>query len=272
MTSVAVEVEWETQVEWGAEIDWMAEEFGRIHVEDAVELACKAHLGVWSERMRGLENSALHWEWTELAMTKNRLCVVAPREHAKTEVFTVNQIAWRCIYTPGIWCYVFAQTGDQATLLKERVDMAIADVAPWMVNGRDCESNKTASRYANWSTVTCAGAGKGVRGAHPDLIIGDDVLEEGDCLTAHQRARTARWWKGTVGGMSHAGTTRPIGRGVNATRVRLPPTKVHLVGTPFHAQDLLLGMKENPMYSFYRYAAEYDPTKCVGDSLAIEVS
>lgn len=252
--------------------EWWRGPAGKVPVADALELASKAHLGVWSERKRGLDNSALHWEWSELAMTKSRLCVVAPREHAKTEVFTVNQIAWRCIYTPGIWCYVFAQTGDQAIALKARIDVAIADAAPWMVGGRDVESNKTSSKYTNWSTVTCAGAGKGVRGAHPDLIVGDDVLEEGDCLTSHQRKRTSRWWSGTIGGMAHPGVIRPIGKGESATRVRLPPTKVHLVGTPFHQQDLLLSMKENPMYEFRRYAAEYDPTKCVDGSLAIEIA
>lgn len=247
------------------------ENLARVPLDDAIELACKAHLGVWAEVKRGLVNADLHWEWSELAMSRSRLCVVAPREHAKTEVFTVNQIAWRCTYTPGLQCYVFAQTGDQAAALKARIDTAIEDTAPWMTAGPYAAANKTESRYANWSTVKAAGAGKGVRGEHPDLVIGDDVLEEGNTLTAHQRKAASRWWFGTVGGMAHPGTTRAIGKGEHARRVVIPPTKVHLVGTPFHRQDLLMGMRENPLYEFRRYAAEFDPGDLVPGTMAVEV-
>lgn len=236
--------------------------------DDAIELACKADLGVWSERKRGFTHGALHWEWSGLAQTRTRLAVVAPREHAKTETFTVNQIAWRTIYTPGLWCYVFAQTGDQATEWKARIDAAVGEAAPWMIAGEH-GMNTTESVYANWSKVQAAGAGKSVRGLHPDVIVGDDVLEEGNCLTSLQRKRMARWWFGTVGGMAHPVTTRTLGN--SDVRVQFPPTKIHLVGTPFHQQDLLMSMRENPLYEFRRYAAEFDPTDLVPGTMAVEV-
>jgi hypothetical protein len=241
----------------------------KLSEQDAVELACRAHLGVWAERKRGFTHAPLHWEWCELAMTRNRLCVVAPREHAKTETFTVNQIAWRCIYEPGIWAYVFAQTADQAGQWKERIDKAIGEVAPWMIAGEH-GMNTRMSIYANWSKVEAAGAGKSVRGSHPDLVVGDDVLEEGNCMTAMQRKRMERWWFGTVGGMAHpAGVSRTLGG--SDLRVTLPATKIHLVGTPFHQQDLLMGMRTNPVYEFRRYAAEFDPVDLVPGTTAVEV-
>lgn len=101
-----------------------------------------------------------------------------------------------------------------------------------------------------------AGAGKAVRGAHPDVIVGDDVLEEGNCMTALQRKRMERWWFGTIGGMTHPGTWRTLGQG----KACMPPSKVFLVGTPFHRQDLLMNMRTNPMYEFRRHAAEF-PTR-----------
>lgn len=237
--------------------------------DDAMELASKASLGVWSERKRGFTHAPLHWEWSELAQTRKRLAVVAPREHAKTETFTVNQIAWRCIYTPGLWCYVFAQTGDQATRWKERIDKAIGEAAPWMIAGEH-GMNTTQSVYANWSQVDVAGAGKSVRGMHPDVIVGDDVLEEGNCMTSLQRKRMERWWFGTIGGMAHPGTTRTLGK--SDVVVALPPTSVHLVGTPFHQQDLLMGMRENPLYHYRRYAAEFRPDDLVPGTFAVEVA
>lgn len=251
-----------------AEIQKRLKEMQAFPADDALELACKAHLGVWAERKRGFTHAPVHWEWNELAMTKQRLCCVAPREHAKSETFTVNQIAWRSIYQPGVWSYEFAQTGEQAAKLKARIDVAVAEAAPWMLENA-IASNTTMTTYANFATVECAGAGKSVRGLHPDVIVGDDVLEEGNCLTSMQRKRMERWWFGTIGGMAHPGTTRVLGK--TGIRVRQPPTKVHLVGTPFHAQDLLMNMRENPLYEFRRYAAEFDPSELVPGTHAVEV-
>jgi hypothetical protein len=223
-----------------------------LRTEEAIELACRASLAVWAERKRSLVHAPLHWEWCELAQTTVRLCVVAPREHAKSETFTVNQTAWRCEYTPGLEAYVF--------------DDAVEETAPWMFPVR--EKNESMTVYRNLSQVRVAGSGKGVRGEHPDLIVGDDVMEETTALTSYQRRKLARWWHGTVGGMAHPGTWRMIG----GTRRWFPPTRVHLVGTPFHQQDLLLAMSGNPMYEFRRYAAEFDPTDLVPGTLAVEVS
>jgi hypothetical protein len=55
------------------------------------------------------------------------------------------------------------------------------------------------------------GAGVGARGIHPDLIVGDDVLDDDNALSSAQRKRMERWWFGTVGGMSHPGVERTIG-------------------------------------------------------------
>lgn len=238
----------------------------------AEELACKAHLGVWTARKRLLEMAPLHWEWCELAMTETRLCVVAPREHSKTETFTVNATAWRTEHTPGLWTYVFCQTGDQAKGLLERIVNAVEESAPWLLTRADISSQRVV--FNNGARVDTAGAGKSVRGAHPDIVIGDDVLEESDCLSELQRKRTERWWKGTVSGMAHPGTMRRIKPYLGAkfeTRL-MPPTRVFLVGTPFHEQDLLMNMRRNPLYRFRRYAAEFDPDELVPGTLAVEAN
>jgi hypothetical protein len=45
---------------------------------------------------------------------------------------------------------------------------------------------------------------------------------------------------------------------------------VHLVGTPFHSSDLLMGMRANPIYEYRRYSAEFDVTG--DDTWAVEVA
>src|SRR5699024_1388415 len=103
--------------------------------------------------------------------------------------------------------------------------------------------------------------------AHPDIIIGDDVLEEAYCLTSYQRQKTRDWWFGTVSNMAHPGTIRHH-RGL---RIGVGATRVFIVGTPFHSQDLLMSMRDNSMYHFRRYAGEYDPASIV-DGYAVEVT
>lgn len=231
------------------------------------ELACKADPAIWAREKRGFVNASVHDEWYRLMVKEQRCTCIAPREHAKTEIWTVNQTAWRSIYQPGIWTYVFANTADQSKALKVRIDEAIHEAEPRLVDGA-LEKNDTTTVYANGSRITVAGAGKAVRGAHPDIIIGDDVLEEQSCLTAYQRQKTARWWFGTVSNMAHGGTTR-VHRGV---RRRFPPTKIFLVGTPFHQADLLMSMKTNPVYRYYRYAAEFRPEDLVPGTMAVDVA
>lgn len=230
-----------------------------------MEILCRQHPGIWAEQKRGFNNADFHWEWYRNAMKAKRLAVVAPRDHAKTECLSVNTTAHRSIYNPGIWTYIFAATLDQAEKIKERIDQAVLQVKPEMYHRAPRLSTKE-SVYANGSRVTVAGAGKAVRGAHPDVIIGDDVLEEANCLTAYQRKKTSDWWFGTVSNMAHPGTTRIVG----GRKFTMPSTSVVLVGTPFHAKDLLMSMKDNTMYHFRRYAAEFDPASTV-DGFAVDV-
>jgi hypothetical protein len=216
----------------------------------------------------------VHWEWCELAMTARRLALIAPREHSKTETFTVNATAWRAPIMPGLQTYVFAETGDMAKKLVERVWNAVEETSPWMCERKFSSQSSEKLKFANGATVEAAGAGKGVRGAHPDIIIGDDVLSEDGCRSELQRERTASWWKATVGGMSHPGTVRRVRPTPDHgfVTMRMPPTRVFLVGTPFHEQDLLMSMRENPIYRFRRYAAEFEPEDLVDGTLAVEVA
>lgn len=248
-------------------------ELADLSQDELREMACRAHLGVWTEQRRQLTMSPLHWEWTELAMRERRLCVIAPREHGKSETFTVNHLAWRSIYTPGLWSYVFSQTDDQSKELIQKIIEAVEQVAPWMLH-RVRQRSALRVRFANGARVDGAGAGKAVRGKHPDIVVGDDVLEEKYCLTELMRKRTERWWKGTVGGMAHPGVDRWVRQfpGAPWEQVRIPPTRIFLVGTPFHEQDLLNGMKANSMYRFRRYMAEYRPIDLVPGSLAVEAA
>lgn len=246
----------------------LPDRFREMSPERAEAMICKAHPGVFAERMRGFENSAVHWEWYDLAMTEYRLACVAPRDHAKTEVFTVNMTTWRSLYTPGLWTFVFCATKDLAEELKTRVKTAMEEVEPAMVRGARSDT-KTDIVFKNYSRLSVAGAGSAVRSKRPDVIIGDDVLEEKKCRSSEQRRKTHSWWHGTVANMAHpAGLKRSLG---GREKVEMPATRIFLIGTPFHEDDLISQMKANPIYRYRRYAAEYGPEDLV-DGLAVDVA
>lgn len=233
----------------------------------------RTSLGVWTIENRGHEMSDLHWEWCELAQTQQRLAVIAPRDHAKSETFTIDQVAWRSVHTTGFWSFVFSATLDQGMALLERIVAAIEASDPDLVE-RASKNNKTELVLANRARVTVAGVGRSVRGKHPDLIVLDDVLEEDRCRTRYQREKTKRWFNNTVANMVHPAESRDV-RLTRRRRERhqFGPTIIHLVGTPFHDEDLMMSLRKNRSYHFRRYAGEFYPHELArpGRSLAVEI-
>lgn len=235
-----------------------------------VEQLAAVSLEAFTELKLGMDMSPLHREWCDLRQNQNKrlLAICAPREHSKSQTFTVNGSAWDMIYNDGIYIYLFAATGELAAELLARVRTVIKAVRPDLLLN-PITDNSTELHLRNNSRIRAAGAGKAIRGAHPDIIIGDDVLEEDKCLSALQRQRTYRWWHGSVSNMKHPGEERIFDDG---TRKWFEPTRMFLVGTPFHRQDLLLSMRSNEMYEFRRYAAEFNLSQLVPGTLAVEVA
>lgn len=67
--------------------------------------------------------------------------------------------------------------------------------------------------------------------------------------------------------MAHSRVARDLPDG---TKRVFPPTKIWLIGTPFHENDLLASARKNRAYHYRRYAAEYQRT--VDGTLAVEVA
>lgn len=242
-------------------------ERARARLADATPDACREDLARWAAEKMGYRNAPHHLEWYGLVQARTSLCIIAPRDSAKSECFTVNNTAWRSIYRPGHQSFVFAATDDLATKLKRRIDDAIRHAAPALIDGCKVE-NEHETVLHNAASIRAAGAGKAVRGAHPDLVVGDDVLEEEACRTHAGREKVRSWWLGTVEGMRHPGTRRRV----NGREVEFPPTRVVLVGTPFHADDLLMGMRSNTAYCWRRYASEFDPDDLIPGTWALEAN
>jgi len=100
-------------------------------------------------------------------------------------------------------------------------------------------------------------------------------LTDASTSTNLQREKVERWWFGTVAPLAHPGVHRPLGWGNTKPQGHQPTlfhpaTKIVLVGTPFHQNDLLMKMKQNTAYTFRRYSAEYDIKNLREGSWAID--
>ena len=219
--------------------DELAKRLSGIPPEELKEMASRTSLAAWQTHKRNLKNSWHHVQWCEMAVdeTIRRLCVVAPRDHCKSEIFAVNLTAWKTLYSVGHWTYLFSRTGSLADELLERVVMAMEDAEPReLLNPR--RWNQKDKMLRSGSRVSTAGVGGAVRGGHPHLIVLDDILDDKNSQTDYQRKKLQRWFTETI------------------TPMATPDTRIIVVGTPQHQLDLLMSfLKHNPEYVWIEYPA-----------------
>ncbi len=205
------------------------------------------NLDYWSEYVRGFKNPPHIQEWCGLINQVlfeglRRLCVIAARDHAKSEVFVVDTITFLAKYGIDIgwkWVYLFCDTQDQANDMISRAKASIKECYPGLLN-RMIKDDVKEKKLRNGFRFMGRGAGASVRGAHPDLIIGDDVLNDQNCETNQGREKIKRWWFGTV------------------TNMAKPTSAIILEGTVQHELDLLMTMKDSPAYLTKVYPAEIE--------------
>jgi hypothetical protein len=221
---------------------------------------------LFAEVARGFPRTAFHTELHHLLMQFPHLCVVAPREHGKSETVVTN-IAWSVWRQPGLSCLLFSNTDDLASKLKRRIDQCIRETLPELLPRRDPSDSFT--RFSNGSYIESAGIGATKRGVHPDVIVCDDILKEEHRTSSSARAHLSDWFHGSVLGMPHGGDVRSV----NGQRRSFGPTRVVVLGTTVHSADLLQRLRDNPQFVWRRFAAEFDPQRLPlpGESLAVEV-
>ena len=211
------------------------------------EMALKYDLDYWSHHTRKFENPNHIREWYGLIdqvlfRGLRRLCVIAPRDHAKSEVFVVSTVTHLAKYGMELgwkWVYIFSDTQPQANEIIDRCATSIGQAYPELMV-RMLKNDVMEKKLRNGFRFMGRGAGASVRGAHPDLIIGDDVLNDGNSENNQGREKIKKWWNQTV------------------TNMAKPTSAIILEGTVQHELDLLTSMKDNPSYMFRIYSAEVE--------------
>jgi len=194
-----------------------------------------------------------HVAWGEALQDYSRVVLLAPRDHGKTWL-ELCYVLWRCWrhgldpatgerHDAGPWrAVLFGATMPGALELMERLqELADANDAGVLggitpLPGSQVKSKLRAVRSArhlrfhNGADVQVRSFRGSGRGLHPDLVVGDDVLDEKNTSTSYQREKVWKRWIGEVEPMVNVGLGGQI----------------VLVGTAFHYTDLLHRLKPTP--------------------------
>lgn len=195
-----------------------------------------------------------HVTWGEALQDYARLVILAPRDHGKTweELCYVWWRCWRHGLDPhtgerdpaaGTFrAVLFGAVMQNALELMERF-LELGDANNDGVLGGIVPQPGSASRTAlkamrsarhvrttNGADVQVRSFRGSPRGLHPDLVVGDDVLDDKNMATAYQREKVWKKWVGTIEPMVNVAAGGQI----------------VLVGTAFHYTDLLHRLKPSP--------------------------
>lgn len=176
-------------------------------------------------------------EWDQIVRTQRKFCIIAPRDHGKSHIFTIALPIWEGWRRPGCVIALFSETQPQAeeqlSKLKKEIEtnprlQHLMDASCW---------SATKIRFSNGSTIYARGFGVKARGMHPHLIICDDVVSEAAMYSDLVRERQANYFFGAIRNML------------------VPGGQLAVIGTPQHLEDLYGRLEKNPEWFFKRYAA-----------------
>ena len=184
------------------------------------------------------ELAHFHHEWFEMSEENNKTCVIASRDHGKS-VFYRCYLLWKMAYNPGTEVLFFSHSQHQSIDHMAKMDELImsSPVLSHLKPKRGWAKQKF--KMTNKSSITAMSVGKSVRGAHPDIVVLDDILSsEADT----QLASIAQWFYTALLPVLHH------------------TAQLCIVGTPFSYTDLYSELKSLSGYEVREYPAISDAT------------
>jgi len=180
--------------------------------------------------------------WYRVMEEYIRACILCARGHGKTRAFSWTYPLWRMWKDPGSQGILFSNTEDQAgtnlDIIKRIIDhnRVLSSLRP----ARPKKWGAEEIRCENQSGLRVMGQGSSARGAHPDYIIEDDILDEKNSNTQDLREKVKNW---------HFSVVEPM---------LLGNAPLFIVGTPQAYDDLLMSLKDNSEYLWLRFPARIE--------------
>jgi len=201
----------------------------------------KKDFGFFFTDILGWQLSHHHAAWVENLHTHDRYCVKAARDHGKSVLF-LSYLLWRCAFVPKTKAIIFSHSLDQTIRHMRFMDDMIQST-PILKHLRSKDSwAKTYFGFNNGSFVSAKSVGGAVRGAHPDIILCDDILWG---TTDTELKKVASWfYEVMVPTLHHT-------------------AKLMIVGTPFTPTDLYTELESKEGYLVETYPAINERGECL---------
>ena len=190
------------------------------------------------EDICGFQLADFHKEWYEMAQNNSKICVIASRDHGKS-VFFRCYLLWRMAYNPNTEVLFFSHSQHQSIDHMAKMDELIM-TTPALAHLKPKRGwAKQLFKMTNKSSIRAMSVGKAVRGAHPDIVVLDDILSS-EAQT--QLKAIATWFYTALLPVLHH------------------TAQLCIVGTPFSYTDLYSELKSLDGYAVGEYPAINEAT------------
>ena len=182
----------------------------------------------------------VHIEWSDMLNHKN-VAIMAPRDSGKSYFFSLAYPLWRAFHEPGKEGYIFSASQRLAERILGQIKREVetnpllqhlmpkdGDVKAWSAKSIE---------FSNGHRLHSYGSGTRVRGAHPQYVLCDDIMDDKCSHSEVARTRIDDWLMTSVVGMLH------------------DSGQLVVVGTPFHAEDIFGKLEDNTRFIFKKYPA-----------------
>jgi phage terminase large subunit-like protein len=199
------------------------------------------HRAEWLKRLDDERKQAIQ------ERRKNRILLLAPRSHGKTELAVTYALRAICLNRDVriLWiCASAPQAERRMSRVKEllKSEKIIEDWAsdieagclPFEGGGESWTQRQIYVKRKNHSvdpTIQAIGSGGAITGAHFDIILADDLEDDDTVYSLTSREKTRRWFRGTVQPMLEPGGLMIV------------------IGTRKHHDDLYGHLKVDPTWS-----------------------
>ena len=185
------------------------------------------------EEIMEFQLSHHHADWVNNLDSHNRYCVKAARDHGKSTLF-LCYLLWKVVFNPKTDSIIFSHSLDQS-IRHMRTLNDLIDSVPWLAEMKKKDSwAKTFFGFKNGSRISAKSVGGAVRGAHPDIILCDDILWG---TTETELQKVASWfYEVMIPTLHHT-------------------AKLMIVGTPFTPTDLYTELESKDGYLVETYPA-----------------
>ncbi|NMD13814.1 MAG: hypothetical protein GYA78_00455, partial [Caldisericales bacterium] len=166
----------------------------------------------------------------------SRRVQLAPRCHGKSTIWTVIFSQAFLLLNLGARILVVSKTEQLASRLLRQIESAC--IRLWQTGYAPKLSSATATEMrlegcdSKEPNVSCSGILGSLTGGHYDLIICDDVLDDRNTQTPQAREEVEEWFHGSL------------------LQLCLPETRLLVVGTRKHPEDLYGKLGKNPAWEF----------------------